>query len=313
MTTLLDLVRTAVDDSGPLAVADASLWVDGTKIYEARGLAMRIVRDSASSIADSGADSGAGEELLDPLVDTWLRDHRPTWTVPALPLMAMVDRLARAAASLCARDARRGRGGRPRPALGPRRRPAAPHDRGCPAGGGALRRDAARLARSGEPAPSRVSNPWPPVGCCSLRNTQLPLLIQIAKSFRQPSQRTSGAKGWRMRPGIRHRTPFQRRTPTSTGTLFHGPSFQLLRSLALAPGASSALLDAAAGGARRGLLHEALLDALTHGIPHDRLCDWSPEIRRRPRRLSAPPRLAAVVCAASRRRRGALRDALRRV
>ena len=29
---------------------------------------------------------------------------------------------------------------------------------------------------------------------------------------------------------------------------------------------------------RRGLLHEALLDALTHGIPHDGLCDWSREI-----------------------------------
>ena len=28
---------------GPLAVADASLWVDGTQIYEARGLAMRVV------------------------------------------------------------------------------------------------------------------------------------------------------------------------------------------------------------------------------------------------------------------------------
>jgi 1-acyl-sn-glycerol-3-phosphate acyltransferase len=66
--------------------------------------------------------------------------------------------------------------------------------------------------------------------------------------------------------------------PYEAGTLFHGPAFQLLRSLSLAPGASSSLLDAAAGGPPRGLLHEALLDALTHGIPHDRLCDWSPEI-----------------------------------
>ena len=48
VTTLLDLVRTGEDDRGPLAVADASLWVDGTKIYEARGLAMRIVRDTIS-------------------------------------------------------------------------------------------------------------------------------------------------------------------------------------------------------------------------------------------------------------------------
>ena len=95
VTTLLDLVRTGEDDRGPLAVADASLWVDGTKIYEARGLAMRIVRDTTRVAAGFAADD---EEVLDPSIDTWLQDHRPTWTVPALPLMSMVDRLARAAA-----------------------------------------------------------------------------------------------------------------------------------------------------------------------------------------------------------------------
>ena len=31
-------------------------------------------------------------------MDAWLGDHRPTWTVPALPMMSMVDRLARAVA-----------------------------------------------------------------------------------------------------------------------------------------------------------------------------------------------------------------------
>ena len=82
----------------------------------------------------------------------------------------------------------------------------------------------------------------------------------------------------RIHPGIRLQNAFPAPDPYESGTLFHGPSFQLLRSLKLAPGASSSLLDAAGGGAPRGLLHEALLDALTHGIPHDRLCDWSPEI-----------------------------------
>ena len=55
---------------------------------------MRIVRDTTRGV--SGDD--IGEEILDPGIDTWLQDHRPTWTVPALPLMSMVDRLARAAA-----------------------------------------------------------------------------------------------------------------------------------------------------------------------------------------------------------------------
>jgi 1-acyl-sn-glycerol-3-phosphate acyltransferase len=74
------------------------------------------------------------------------------------------------------------------------------------------------------------------------------------------------------------RTPQPARDPYTTGTLFHGPSFQLLRSLSVIPGESSAVLDAAGGGAPRGLLHEALLDALTHGIPHDNLAAWSPDI-----------------------------------
>ena len=52
-----------------------------------------------------------------------------------------------------------------------------------------------------------------------------------------------------MPPGIRPPTP-PGADPYESGTLFHGPSFQLLRSLALAPGASSALLDAARGGRR---------------------------------------------------------------
>ncbi|HCF57435.1 MAG TPA: 3-hydroxyacyl-[acyl-carrier-protein] dehydratase FabA, partial [Myxococcales bacterium] len=66
--------------------------------------------------------------------------------------------------------------------------------------------------------------------------------------------------------------------PYDAGSLFHGPSFQLLRSFAIGETGSTATLDAAAGGTPRGLLHEALLDGLTHGIPHDGLCAWSPEI-----------------------------------
>jgi hypothetical protein len=43
ITTTLELTRV---EQGPLATtawADASLWVDGKRIYEARGLAMRLV------------------------------------------------------------------------------------------------------------------------------------------------------------------------------------------------------------------------------------------------------------------------------
>ena len=41
---------------------------------------------------------------------------------------------------------------------------------------------------------------------------------------------------------------------------------------------ASTVLDAGAGSVPKGLLHPALLDAALHGIPHDQLCRWTPEI-----------------------------------
>jgi 3-oxoacyl-(acyl-carrier-protein) synthase/3-hydroxymyristoyl/3-hydroxydecanoyl-(acyl carrier protein) dehydratase/1-acyl-sn-glycerol-3-phosphate acyltransferase len=250
VTTTLELTRLESDGGRPLAVADAALWVDGTKIYEARGLAMRIVRD---------APPADDEEVLDPAVDTWLQDHRPTWTVPALPLMSMVDRLARAAVAhapgMRVEAVADARALRWVPVAGPLRLKA----QVAPAGENAFDvtllawRDAANesLSRFEPVATGRVL-----LGPMEVRSDRTP----------QPAREPGGL------PAIAAPDPYE------TGTLFHGPAFQLLRSLALAPGASTALLDAGAGGEPRGLLHEALLDALTHGIPHDRLSDWSPDI-----------------------------------
>jgi 1-acyl-sn-glycerol-3-phosphate acyltransferase len=66
--------------------------------------------------------------------------------------------------------------------------------------------------------------------------------------------------------------------PYEQGLLFHGPAFRLLQSLHAGPSGSVALLDPAAGGSPHGHFHEVLLDALTHGIAHDGLSAWSPEI-----------------------------------
>ncbi|MFP6684959.1 MAG: 3-hydroxyacyl-[acyl-carrier-protein] dehydratase FabA, partial [Polyangiaceae bacterium] len=84
ITTLIDITESGEDERGPYLVASASLWVDGKRIYEATNLAMRIVTDAQA-------------DTLDPEHDTWLRDHCPTFTVPALPMMSMVDRMAGAA------------------------------------------------------------------------------------------------------------------------------------------------------------------------------------------------------------------------
>jgi len=92
ISTTLEVVKTGRDELGPYAIAKASLWVDGRRIYEASNLGMRIV-----SGGHGPRKKSPKTETLDPEVDSWLNDHCPTFTVPALPMMSMVDRLAAAA------------------------------------------------------------------------------------------------------------------------------------------------------------------------------------------------------------------------
>ena len=40
---------------------------------------------------------GVVAEVLDPGKDTWLHDHCPTYVLPALPMMSVVERLCAAA------------------------------------------------------------------------------------------------------------------------------------------------------------------------------------------------------------------------
>ena len=81
ISTTMEIIEVGADERGPFAFATASLWVDGKRIYEAERLGMRIV-------------GGGDGRVLDPEVDRWVNDHCPTWTVPALPMMSIVDRLA---------------------------------------------------------------------------------------------------------------------------------------------------------------------------------------------------------------------------
>jgi 3-hydroxymyristoyl/3-hydroxydecanoyl-(acyl carrier protein) dehydratase/1-acyl-sn-glycerol-3-phosphate acyltransferase len=87
--TTIEVTAKGRDERGAWATCDASLWADGQRIYEATNLGMRIVPGRPAD------GPGAGEIVLDPGRDRWLLDHRPTWTVPALPMMSMVDLLAR--------------------------------------------------------------------------------------------------------------------------------------------------------------------------------------------------------------------------
>lgn len=102
ITSSLELVEVGRDDQGVYAIADASLWVDGMRIYSATNLAMRIVEGEATGPFDQARWRTTPTEVeltLDVASAPWLLDHCPTYTAPALPMTCILDELARAASA----------------------------------------------------------------------------------------------------------------------------------------------------------------------------------------------------------------------
>ncbi|MBN2357802.1 MAG: polyketide synthase dehydratase domain-containing protein, partial [Deltaproteobacteria bacterium] len=233
VTIVLDLVEESRDERGPIAVAEASLWVDGRRIYEAKNLCLRVVEEepAAEEVTD---------DLLDPQRDRWLADHRPTWTVPVLPMMCIADRLAAAV-----------RG----PVVG-------------------LRDVAVK---------TWLTLPRPRVLRTRVDGAAVTLLVsRLDGASGELEEIARGEVLTGAYPPPPEPLPPLAGAPApdpyASGALFHGPAFQLLRSLAIGAAGASAVLDAGAGAVPFGILHPALLDAATHAIPHDRLRQWSDEI-----------------------------------
>jgi 3-oxoacyl-(acyl-carrier-protein) synthase/3-hydroxymyristoyl/3-hydroxydecanoyl-(acyl carrier protein) dehydratase len=225
ISSTLEITEVRQEEGSVLALAKASLWVDGKRIYEASNLGMRIV---------SGGTPEPETRTLDPDTDTWLNDHCPTWTVPALPMMSMVDLLAQGA---CTAD--------PVTALrdvrvtgwldfdGPR---------------------TLRTRRSGEQV--RL-----------LRVDADGSETEVASAKISTGEYRSRPDAWAPLQGEPSDLPYE------GGELFHGPAFQVLESLVrTSEGASSVL--SAHSGLPLGRLNPALLDGATHGIPHDQLQLW---------------------------------------
>ncbi len=243
----IEIVEVGRDALGPYAVADCSLWVDGKRIYQARNFGMRIV---------AGDPPPSREETLDPARDTWLNDHRPTWTVPALPMMSMVDRLASVDTqpATVIRDVR------------------------------ALR----WLAFAGGPQRLRVEHTGDATRLLAWRDAANPALSRfepVAEGIVSHEPVGAAPVAWApLADAVDEGDPYE------SGRLFHGPSFRCVTSWRLGPTGASAVVDAARCTVPRGTLHQGLLDAMTHAIPHDSLWRWSSEI---PRDVAAYPHRVA--------------------
>jgi 3-hydroxymyristoyl/3-hydroxydecanoyl-(acyl carrier protein) dehydratase/1-acyl-sn-glycerol-3-phosphate acyltransferase len=229
ISSTVEITEIREEDGSVIAVADASLWVDGKRIYEASGLGMRIV---------SGGTPDTPSFELDPESDTWLKDHCPTWTKPALPMMSMVDLLAQGACSVdpvtTLRDIRV-KGwlvfDGPR-SLRTRRK--GEHVR--------------LLAVDEEGIETEVATARVLTGCYGPRPDALPALKAEPMAL-----------------------------PYETGELFHGPAFQVLESLVRTEKGASSVLHTQSE-VPTGRLNPVLLDGATHGIPHDQLHQWFAEL-----------------------------------
>ncbi len=90
VVTELEVTAVETETDGSVKVAaKGSLWVDGLRIYEVENLALRIV------------SAAPGARFVDVAVSEaampWLADHCPTYTLPALPMMAEVHMVLDAA------------------------------------------------------------------------------------------------------------------------------------------------------------------------------------------------------------------------
>ncbi len=230
ISTEMEITEFGEDEHGRYALAKAWLWVDGRRIYSSMDVGVRV------------RDGGPGaEEVLD--ASGWLGDHRPTWTVPVLPMMSVLDRLAGvvggAAPSLTEVELRRWI-----PLTSPARlKTEVDGDRVT-----LLAWREARIAALSRFEPVATAR----IGTSGPRPAPFPALTQAVPV-----------------------TDFY-----TSGALFHGPAFQYLTSLHRGQTGATGILDAAKGVVPRGNLHQGLLDAATHVIPHDRFWEWSTEIPR---------------------------------
>jgi 3-hydroxymyristoyl/3-hydroxydecanoyl-(acyl carrier protein) dehydratase/malonyl CoA-acyl carrier protein transacylase len=252
ITVELEITGLDRDDDGPRVVAEGRLWADGLCVYHVRGLAQRIVSDRLPTAPD------VAEWTIDPGGETWLYDHRPTWTIPALPLMTIADRIAAAAGGL---------------------------DRGR------IRlRDVRMSGWALVPGPTRMrtetrwSGDTASVTVSSWQEKESRYVAVAAGKVERPAETVHPE------PLPPLAAPGPAIDPYAEAFVFNGPSFQCVTALRVGTNGASGTIDPRRCHVPHGTLGQGLLDAVIHTVPNTSLWRWSEGI---PRGMVAfPHRLA---------------------
>ncbi|GAA4010992.1 hypothetical protein GCM10022247_36640 [Allokutzneria multivorans] len=235
-----ELLEVVDDERGRQVIAQAWLWSDETCVFQAERIGVRVVPgDGPPAVVES---------VLDPAVDTWMGDYRPTWTVPTLPIMSIVDVLAQAAVDYSGLRVTEVRDVRLR-----------------------------RWLLTAEKLRSRTEVAE------TVDGLVVRLLIWQESSAEFEEVATAvvvvGSPCGEAPPRFAdlHDTVPQLE-PYESAVLFHGPAFQYLKSWKIGATGASAVLDARRGSVPRGCLHQGLLDAAVQAVPHHDMAKWAPRI-----------------------------------
>lgn len=241
------------DPRGTFVIGQARLWVDGLQIYRVPRIGMRIVGAPASLSVSVGREEQRNvlwQLDLRRTDHSWIMDHRPTYTLPVLPLTYEVEMMAAAAA----------------PLLG----------------------DKVLVAVENASAQRWVSFPdHVAKGRLQVLTSGTRAQVVLQQEVRDGSFITSAKADLRFASA--HEAvalePLEvildaRRIdePYLAGDLFHGAALQLMRGLRRGSNGAEALLDSGASGVHPGLLHPGLLDAALHCLPHNDFSLWCPEV-----------------------------------
>ncbi|MEM1349742.1 MAG: polyketide synthase dehydratase domain-containing protein, partial [Myxococcota bacterium] len=261
VTTDVELTRVGEDERGRYAVATASLWVDGMRIYKATNLAMRLVEGEASEdpsnpsegTPEPSANAPAGDEgtrVLSLETQPWLADHCPTYTRPAVPMMSIVDMLADAALA-------------ERPGLVVTKIEDVELRRWLIIDGPTRVRTSVEDA--GEGVLTVTLSVW-----WEAPNPKMSRFDEVARGRVWLGQgHDAHAEVWSPQADV---SPID--DPYTSGELFHGPAFQVLKQVARGPTGASGVLDASKSQVPVGTLHPVVLDGALQIIPHDHLEAW---------------------------------------
>jgi acyl transferase domain-containing protein/3-hydroxymyristoyl/3-hydroxydecanoyl-(acyl carrier protein) dehydratase/1-acyl-sn-glycerol-3-phosphate acyltransferase len=240
VTVEFEVTERGSDDRGVFVVGVGRLSVDGLHIYRLPRIGMRIISDRGAAVPWS-------LELSRP-EHAWLGDHRPTHTLPALPLTCEMEMMASAAAA---------------------------HFPGVPLAAVELAEARRWLTLPEGRAAGRVRVESVGEG-----------LVEAWLEERMPDGQFATSATARLRYGTPElpaslpaleplEDPRQVQDPYDDGSLFHGPAFRLMRDLVRGRNGARAVLDPAPGGVPRGALHPVLLDAALHCVPHDDISLWA--------------------------------------